>query len=174
MEENKRERWKKAVLPEEDTKMGFYLNSRAPYVLYEGETKSRYFIDKTLMLEKIFGFIEEEVDGLYEKYLADTVNPKIGRDDLKHHKDEDKRPGDDDYTFENAIESVLTEFHLSREQIRYLKPIVMGGQVKSKVWYDGYYTKSGERIYNPRSVVLALSNNNLGNYWTNSGPYDEI
>ena len=41
-------------------------------------------------------------------------------------------------------------------------------------WYDGYYTKSGERIYNPRSVVLALSNNNLGNYWTNSGPYDEI
>lgn len=125
MEENKRERWKKAVLPERDSKMGFYLNSRAPYVLYEGETKSRYFIDKTLMLEKIFGFIEEEVDGLYEKYLADTVNPKIGRDDLK-------------------------------------------------VWYDGYYTKSGERIYNPRSVVLALSNNNLGNYWTNSGPYDEI
>lgn len=125
MEESKRERWKKAVLPERDTKMGFYLNSRAPYVLYEGETKSRYFIDKTLMLEKIFGFIEEEVDGLYEKYLADTVNPKIGRDDLK-------------------------------------------------VWYDGYYTKSGERIYNPRSVVLALSNNNLGNYWTNSGPYDEI
>ena len=125
MEENKRERWKKAVLPERDTKMGFYLNSRAPYVLYEGETKSRYFIDKTLMLEKIFGFIEEEVDGLYEKYLVDTVNPKIGRDDLK-------------------------------------------------VWYDGYYTKSGERIYNPRSVVLALSNNNLGNYWTNSGPYDEI
>lgn len=125
MEGNKRERWKKAVLPERDTKMGFYLNSRAPYVLYEGETKSRYFIDKTLMPEKIFGFIEEEVDGLYEKYLADTVNPKIGRDDLK-------------------------------------------------VWYDGYYTKSGERIYNPRSVVLALSNNNLGNYWTNSGPYDEI
>lgn len=67
MEENKRERWKKAVLPERDTKMRFYLNSRAPYVLYEGETKSRYFIDKTLMLEKIFGFIEEEVDGLYEK-----------------------------------------------------------------------------------------------------------
>ena len=27
------------------------------------------------MLEKIFGFIEKEVDGLYEKYLADTVNP---------------------------------------------------------------------------------------------------
>lgn len=116
---------KKQCYRKETPRWDFILTVEHPYVLYEGETKSRYFIDKTLMLEKIFGFIEEEVDGLYEKYLADTVNPKIGRDDLK-------------------------------------------------VWYDGYYTKSGERIYNPRSVVLALSNNNLGNYWTNSGPYDEI
>ena len=29
-------------------------------------------------------------------------------------------------------------------------------------------------MYNPRSVVLALTNNNIGNYWTSSGPYDEI
>lgn len=43
-----------------------------------------------------------------------------------------------------------------------------------RIWYNGYYTKSGERVYNPRSVVAALSNNNLGNYWTSSGPYDEI
>lgn len=43
-----------------------------------------------------------------------------------------------------------------------------------KEWYDGYYTKAGERLYNPRSVVMSLSNNNLGNYWTSSGPYDEL
>ena len=43
-----------------------------------------------------------------------------------------------------------------------------------KAWYDGYQTKGGERLYNPRSVVMSLSNNNLGNYWTSSGPYDEI
>lgn len=43
-----------------------------------------------------------------------------------------------------------------------------------KKWYDGYHTKGGERLYNPRSVVMSLSNNNLGNYWTSSGPYDEI
>lgn len=43
-----------------------------------------------------------------------------------------------------------------------------------RVWYDGYYTASGERVYNPRSVVASLVNNNLGNYWTSSGPYDEI
>lgn len=43
-----------------------------------------------------------------------------------------------------------------------------------KYWYDGYHTFSGGRLYNPRSVVMSLWNNNLGNYWTSSGPYDEI
>ena len=43
-----------------------------------------------------------------------------------------------------------------------------------RTWYNGYHTRSRERVYNPRSVVAALLNNNLGNYWTSSGPYDEI
>ena len=43
-----------------------------------------------------------------------------------------------------------------------------------KRWYDGYHIMSGDHIYNPRSVVASLTNNNLGNYWTSSGPYDEI
>lgn len=41
-------------------------------------------------------------------------------------------------------------------------------------WYDGYHTAAGDRLYNPRSVVYALINNQLRNYWTSSGPYDEI
>ena len=41
-------------------------------------------------------------------------------------------------------------------------------------WYDGYHTAAGLRIYNPRSVVCALTDNQLANYWTSSGPYDEI
>lgn len=43
-----------------------------------------------------------------------------------------------------------------------------------KWWYDGYQTVSGVRLYNPRSVVGALSDNQTGSYWTSSGPYDEI
>lgn len=43
-----------------------------------------------------------------------------------------------------------------------------------RVWYDGYYTATGMRLYNPRSVVLALTDNQLRNYWTSSGPYDEL
>lgn len=41
-------------------------------------------------------------------------------------------------------------------------------------WYDGYQTLTGDRMYNPRSVVCALKDNQLSNYWTSSGPYDEI
>lgn len=43
-----------------------------------------------------------------------------------------------------------------------------------RVWYDGYYTAAGNRLYNPRSVVLALTDNQLRSYWTGSGPYDEL
>lgn len=42
------------------------------------------------------------------------------------------------------------------------------------IWYDGYCTATGKRLYNPRSVVCALTENELSNYWTSSGPYDEI
>lgn len=41
-------------------------------------------------------------------------------------------------------------------------------------WYDGYHIGDSRHIYNPRSVVFALSRNKIGSYWTNTGPYSEI
>lgn len=41
-------------------------------------------------------------------------------------------------------------------------------------WYNGYQTPKGEKIFNPRSVICALTANQIQNYWTSSGPYDEI
>lgn len=43
-----------------------------------------------------------------------------------------------------------------------------------RIWYDGYYTAAGEKMYNPRSIVCALTDNQLRNYWTSSGKYDSI
>ncbi len=43
-----------------------------------------------------------------------------------------------------------------------------------KFWYDGYCTAGGTKLYNPRSVVLALTNNCLASYWTSTGPYAEL
>ena len=72
-----------------------------------------------------FGFTDEEVDGLYRRYLEMEQQPAVSREGLR-------------------------------------------------LRYDGYQTVSGRRLYNPRSVVAALSDNQLGSYWTSSGPYDEI
>ena len=79
-----------------------------------------------LWLGEYFGFSDQEVDVLYDRYCEEQEEPRfVSRDELRR-------------------------------------------------WYDGYATPSGVRLYNPRSVVLALTNNNLDNYWTSSGPYDEI
>lgn len=65
-----------------------------------------------------------------------------------------------DLLFERYQNLDFPEEHVTRDGLR--------------IWYDGYKTKRGGRVYNPRSVVLSLTNNNLGNYWTSSGPYDEL
>ena len=77
------------------------------------------------MFGEYFGFTDEEVDVLYDKYLHLCKDSQVSRDGLRE-------------------------------------------------WYDGYFTASGRRLYNPRSVVMALRFNQLSNYWTSSGPYDEI
>lgn len=41
-------------------------------------------------------------------------------------------------------------------------------------WYNGYQTSFGTRIYNPRSVVLALINGYCQSYWTRTGKMDEV
>lgn len=41
-------------------------------------------------------------------------------------------------------------------------------------WYNGYTTREGERIYNPRSVVCALEDGCCQSYWTKTGKTDEV
>ena len=43
-----------------------------------------------------------------------------------------------------------------------------------KQWYDGYVADDGTSKFNPRSVVIALSCGKAGDYWTDSGPNEEI
>ena len=47
-------------------------------------------------------------------------------------------------------------------------------RIELKEWYDGYRAAAGDYLYNPRSVVCALRDNQLANYWTSSGTYDSI
>lgn len=106
-----------------------YMTGILPISKYSSGSELNMFWEYTMINEERFsenfGFTEQEVDELYERYLTRTPSPRLTRESLRD-------------------------------------------------WYDGYHTFGGERVYNPRSVVAALSNNNLGNYWTSSGPYDEI
>jgi len=107
-----------------------YMTGILPIAKYSSGSELNMFCEYTMASEEkyseYFGFTEEEVDELFERYQS--RNPGVR--------------------------------HVTREGLR--------------LWYDGYYTKSGIRVYNPRSVVLSLMNNNLASYWTSSGPYDEI
>lgn len=103
------------ILPISKYSSGSELNMFAEYTMARSRNFSEYF-----------GFSDDEVDMLYERYCNMQDAPRF----------------------------------IHREELRR--------------WYDGYTTPSGVRLYNPRSVVMALSNNSLDNYWTSSGPYDEI
>jgi hypothetical protein len=111
-----------------------YMTGILPIAKYSSGSELNMFCEYTMTTEErftqYFGFIETEVDKLFEQYQkcikeGEKITQKVTREGLRD-------------------------------------------------WYNGYHTKSGERVYNPCSVVLALTNNNLGNYWTSSGPYDEI
>ena len=41
-------------------------------------------------------------------------------------------------------------------------------------WYDGYQFRQSRHIYNPRSVVMAMQNRVLSNYWTSTETYDAL
>lgn len=41
-------------------------------------------------------------------------------------------------------------------------------------WYNGYYRSDGKKLFNPRSVNYALLDEDCGNYWTETGPMNEI
>lgn len=106
-----------------------YMTGILPIAKYSSGSELNMFLEYSMASQAkfgdYFGFTDDEVDDLYQRYLASTAKPLVSRDGLR-------------------------------------------------IWYDGYHTLTGERMYNPRSVVAALTNNQLSSYWTSSGPYDEI
>lgn len=106
-----------------------YMTGILPIAKYSSGSELNMFFEYSMATRakysEYFGFTDEEVDILYQRYLQIEVNPVVTRDELE-------------------------------------------------LWYDGYQTAGGMKLYNPRSVVGALSDNQLGSYWTSSGPYDEL
>lgn len=106
-----------------------YMTGILPIAKYSDGSELNMFAEYSMATKErfsgYFGFLDEEVDMLYETYQKTTGIPKISREDLR-------------------------------------------------TWYDGYHTAAGNRLYNPRSIAYALSDNQLANYWTSSGTYDSV
>ncbi|OOB80028.1 MAG: AAA family ATPase [Epulopiscium sp. Nuni2H_MBin003] len=43
-----------------------------------------------------------------------------------------------------------------------------------KRWYNGYLTENGIRVFNPRSVNIAITKKKCKSYWVNTGAMDEV
>ena len=41
-------------------------------------------------------------------------------------------------------------------------------------WYDGYLMSDGRHLFNPRSVSRVLTDGVCRNYWTETGPVNEV
>lgn len=106
-----------------------YMTGILPIAKYSDGSELNMFAEYNMAVKRrfgeYFGFLDKEVDTLYEVYCKSTKNPGISREDLR-------------------------------------------------CWYDGYHTAGGGKIYNPRSVVCALTDDQLANYWTSSGVYDSV
>lgn len=80
-----------------------------------------------------------------------------------------------------TMEKYSEYFGFTGQEVDYLYGIYLKQEKKGKVsrreleeWYNGYHTPDGRSLYNPRSVILALQNDRVDNYWTGSGAYDSI
>lgn len=84
-----------------------YMTGILPISKYSSGSELNMFFEFSMAtMEKYseyFGFTDEEVDALYQRYIRLEDKPKVSRDDLR-------------------------------------------------LWYNGYQTMSGRRLYNPRSV----------------------
>ncbi len=80
----------------------------------------------------------------------------------------------DEYNFMN--DNVFDHFFgFSEEEVKMLcqKQTKVSFE-ELKEWYDGYYLYDGGSLFNPRSVNKALTRGVCLNYWTETGPMNEI
>ncbi|KLU72788.1 MAG: hypothetical protein RHS_1485 [Robinsoniella sp. RHS] len=66
----------------------------------------------------------------------------------------------------------LKKFMTKDEKEDYLGQSISFDEVKQ--WYDGYYLSDSKSLFNPRSVSKALMRGMCLNYWTKTGPMNEI
>ena len=106
-----------------------YMTGILPIAKYSSGSELNMFMEYSMAggtkFGEYFGFLENEVNALYQRFVTIEQRPNFTRTELEE-------------------------------------------------WHDGYRTTKGDKIYNPRSITAALTDNHIGSYWTSAGPYDEV
>ena len=126
-----------------------------------------YYKEMVLMIRGVFGQALKTNDSLYFAVLTGCL--RVSKESIFTGLNNFKVLSITDHRFDE-------HFGFTDDEVcRLLTAYGMEDHLsETKEWYDGYFTVSGKRLYNPRSVVMALRFNQLSNYWTSSGPYDEL
>ncbi|OON98285.1 MAG: AAA family ATPase [Epulopiscium sp. Nele67-Bin004] len=76
----------------------------------------------------------------------------------------------EEYTFLNDV--IFGEFFgFTEDEVKSLCGIEYE---KIAEWYNGYITQKGIKLFNPRSVKIAIEDNYCQSYWTNTGEMNEV
>ena len=80
----------------------------------------------------------------------------------------------DEYSFMN--DNIYDKyFGFSESEVRNLCEVHSSVSYEDlEYWYNGYYSATGDKLFNPRSVTKALTRGVCLNYWTETGPMNEI
>ncbi len=133
-------------------------------------------------------YFTEEDRGRFTAFLGDMTKDRVfvemayltGVLPIKKYSASDTMNHFDEYNMANS-EIYDRYFGFTGKEVdelyvRYLKNCGRPAFSREELtnWYDGYQREDGESIYNPNSVVLALTRNRLQNYWAKAGEYEEL
>ncbi len=125
--------------------------------------------------EEQFGRFLSMLNGLFKD---DTLRPAIsfayltGILPIVRDKIQSKLNNFEEYTFLDAYE--LSEFiGFTKEEVRKLCDDAEMDFEQLRRWYDGYH-QNGFDIYNPESVIKAVTKKKYGSYWGKTSTYEAI
>ncbi len=165
----------------------YYLNTDEPLRQFEKSVNSRIFVDKSLLIEKI-----TQAVGTASPYLCITRPRRFGKTVNANMLGAYYTKGYDSHALFDSLAIAGTQMyekHLNRYNVIHIDfgrqpdscegyDDYIGDIIKTlqelKQWYDGYRTSTGKSLYNPRSASMALMRGVCLNYWTQTGPVNEI
>ncbi|MCD8104956.1 MAG: ATP-binding protein [Lachnospiraceae bacterium] len=97
---------------------------------------------------------------------------KYSASDTMNHFDEYNMANSDRFSEYFGFTGAEVDELYQRYQFNCANPVLTRRELAD--WYDGYQRDGGDSMYNPNSVVSALTRNQITDYWPKAGEYDEL